>query len=85
MENNENNENKDLEKARDLSLELFKVLMANDENEIVADLALTRLLAGLYSLQPPEVADKLIKLHYDNLRHSVREIRENKNTDKDGN
>lgn len=81
----ENNENKDLEKARDLSLELFKVLMANDENEIVADLALTRLLAGLYSLQPPEVADKLIKLHYDNLRHSVREIRENKNTDKDGN
>lgn len=81
----ENNENKDLEKARDLSLELFKMLMANDENEIVADLALTRLLAGLYSLQPPEVADKLIKLHYDNLRHSVREIRENKNTDKDGN
>lgn len=81
----ENNENKDLEKARDLSLELFKVLMANDENEIVADLALTRLLAGLYSLQPPEVADKLIKLHYDNLRHSVREIRENKNAEKDGN
>lgn len=32
-----------------------------------------------------ELADKLIKLHYDNLRHSVREIRENKNTDKDGN
>ena len=80
-----NNENKDLEKARDLSLELFKELMAHDANEIVADLALTRLLAGLYSLQPPEVADKLIKLHYDNLRHSVREIRENKNTDKDGN
>lgn len=80
-----NNENKDLEKARDLSLELFKVLMANDENEIVADLALTRLLAGLYSLQPPEVADKLIKLHYDNLRHSVREIRENKKAEKDGN
>ena len=80
-----NNENKDLEKARDLSLELFKVLMAHDANEIVADLALTRLLAGLYSLQPPEVADKLIKLHYDNLRHSVREIRESKNTDKDGN
>ena len=81
----ENSENKDLEKARDLSLELFKVLMAHDANEIVADLALTRLLAGLYALQPPEVADKLIKLHYDNLRHSVREIRENKNTDKDGN
>lgn len=81
----ENNENKDLEKARDLSLELFKALMAHDANEIVADLALTRLLAGLYSLQPPEVADKLIKLHYDNLRHSVRELRENKNTDKDGN
>ena len=60
----ENNENKDLEKARDLSLELFKVLMAHDANEIVAD--------------------KLIKLHYDNLRHSVRELRENKNTDKDG-
>ena len=81
----ENNENKDLEKARDLSLELFKVLMAHDANEIVTDLALTRLLAGLYSLQPPEVADKLIKLHYDTLRHAVREIRENKNTDKDGN
>ena len=78
----ENNENTDLEKARDLSLKLFNVLMAHDANEIAADLALTRLLAGLYSLQPPEVADKLIKLHYDNLRHSVREIRENKNTDK---
>lgn len=82
----ENNENTDLEKARDLSFELFKVLiMSHEANEIVADLALTRLLAGLYSLQPPEVADKLIKLHYDNLRHSVREIRENKKAEKDGN
>lgn len=75
----ENNEGKDLEKARDLSVKLLAVLKSEDAGDIVTDMAMTRLLAAIFSLQPPEVADKLIKLHCDNLRYSVREIREMRN------
>lgn len=78
-------EDKDIEQARDISLELLKLLMAHDANHIVADMALTRLLAGLYSMQSPEVAEKLITLHCDNLRYSIREIRKRKKTEKHGN
>lgn len=77
----ENKEENDLREARDLSLELFKVLMSHNASNVVADMALTRLLAGLYSLSSPEVAEKLITLHCDNLRYSIREIRESENTE----
>lgn len=75
----ENKEQKDLEKARDLSIKLLSVLKVEDADYTVTDMAMTRLLAGLYSLHSPEIAEKLITLHCDNLRYSVREICETRN------
>lgn len=67
-------------KIRDLSEKLLGVLRDEDADNITADMALTRLLATLYSMQLPEVADRLVKLHCDNLRYSVREIRETRHS-----
>ena len=72
------NTDKNLEKARDLSLKLLAVLKSENADDAVNDMALTRLLAAIYSLMPPDVSDRLIKLHCDNLCYSVREIRENR-------
>lgn len=73
-----NDESKELERIRDLSVKLFEVLKAENAEAVIADMALTRLLAAIYSLQSPEVTDKLIKLHLDNLRYSIMEIRDSK-------
>ena len=55
--------------------EIVKLLEHHAQDPSVADLALTKVLAAMYSTLPEDVAERLIKLHTKNLRCTVWEIR----------
>ena len=69
------NDTKELERIRSLSERLLAVLREDNADDATYDMVMTRLLAAMYSMQTPDVAERLIKLHCDNLRCSVAEIR----------
>ena len=58
-----------------LATDIIHLLQRHNPEQSVADIALTKVLAAMYSTLPEDVADSLIKLHSKNLRCSVLEIR----------
>ena len=58
-----------------LATDIIRLLQRHNPEQSVADIALTKVLAAMYSTLPEDVAERLIKLHAENLRCSVLEIR----------
>lgn len=70
--------NEKLERIRDISVKVVRLLREERASDSMVDMVLTRILAATYSFYSKDVAESLVRLHADNLRWSIREIKEDK-------
>lgn len=70
-----NNENKKMEQAGELAEKILTLLEKECQPRSIADLALSMVLAAMFSHLSPEAADRIIKAHGDFFRHTSQKMR----------